>query len=224
MDKKTKDIPTIDRSKLYPLQEAVELLPQISTSKFVGSVDADIVLNLTTKQLKETVRGSLTFPHQFGEAKKVIVFADEKDAKTAKAAGAVEAGLQELVKKVEEGKLDFDVVIATPDVMSQIAKLGKVLGPKGLMPTPNNGTVTKDVETAVRSYVSGKQNFKMSEQGVVRGRVAKLDMAPEQIVENIKALLAAITTETRKLSVQPFKRITLSPTMGAGIKVDTNSL
>lgn len=214
----------LDPTKKYTLSEAAELLPILSTSKFVGSVDIDIVLNLTEKQKKESVRGSVSFSNRFGKEVEVIVFADEKESAEALKSGAKAAGLEDLVKKVEDGKIEFDVAIATPTVMAKIAKLGKVLGPKGLMPNPANGTVTADVTKAIESFKGGKQNFKMSEQGVVRMRVAKLDMTAEQIAVNIMDLLKAVFAAARKLNPQPFRQITLSPTMGKGIKLDVTAV
>ncbi|MCA9378823.1 50S ribosomal protein L1 [Candidatus Dojkabacteria bacterium] len=214
----------LDPTKKYSLAEAAELLPTLSTSKFVGSVDIDIVLNLTEKQKKESVRGSVVFSNRFGKEVTAIVFADEKDSAAALKAGAKAAGLEDLVKKVEDGKIEFDVAIATPAVMPKIARLGKVLGPKGLMPNPANGTVTADIAKAIESFKGGKQNFKMSEQGVIRMRVAKLDMSAEQIAANIMDLLKVVFVAARKLNPQPFKRITLSPTMGKGIKLDIAAL
>ncbi len=222
---KTKQLPAnYDKTKLYTVAQAAELLPQLSTSKFVGSVDIDIVLNLTEKQLKETVRGSVVFPHQFGKEVKVLVFAEEKDAKAALAAGADFAGLEDMMEKVEKGTLQFDVVIATPAVMPKIAKLGRVLGPKGLMPNPANQTVTADVVKTLASYKAGKQDFKMSEQGAIRGKVAKVDLTPEQITANINAFLKSVLNEAKKLSGQPFKKVTLSPSMGAPVKVDVATI
>jgi large subunit ribosomal protein L1 len=222
---KTKQLPeNYDRTKQYTVAQAAELLPKLSTSKFAGSVDIDVVLSLSEKQLKETVRGSVVFPHQFGKEVKVLVFAEEKDAKAALEAGADFAGLEDLMDKVEKGTLEFDVVIATPAVMPKIAKLGRVLGPKGLMPNPANQTVTPDVVKAIASYKAGKQDFKMSEQGAIRGKVAKVDLAPEQIAANINAFLKSVYNEAKKLNGQPFRKITVSPTMGSPVKIDVTTV
>lgn len=206
--------------KRYSLDEAVALLPELSTSKFVGSVDIDIVLNANDKQKKEAIRGSVVFSHKFGEEVKVVVIAEEKEAKEALQAGANEAGLEDMIKKIEDGKVEFDVVIATPSVMIKAARLGKVLGPRGLMPNPANETVTADVAKAVGNFKSGKQNFKMNDQGVVRMRTAKLDQTPEQIKQNVSDLLKAVQIAARKLGAQPFRKITLSPTMGKAVRLD----
>lgn len=213
-----------DSQKHYTIEEACELLPQLSTSKFEGSVDVDVILKKGKKKNQEAIRGSVVFPHGFGEKKRVILFGDEQSAKEAKAAGAIEAGLDELITKVEKGSIDFDVVLATPDVMPKIAKLGRYLGPKGLMPNPSNGTITKDVKNTVGAYLSGKQDFKMNEQQAVRGRVAKLGMKPAEIADNLVAFLKNVANEGRKIDPQPFTKIVVSPTMGKGVKLDINSV
>jgi large subunit ribosomal protein L1 len=160
-----------------------------------------------------------------GEDKKVIVFCEEKDEKAAKEAGAYKVGLETLMEELLKGNGDFDIVIATPAVMPKIVRLGKVLGPKGLMPNPKNGTVTDDLAKAVSSFKGGKMNFKTAtDQGVIRTKVAKLDMKAEEIHENVMELLKAVANETRKFALNPFKKITLSPTMGAGVKLDTNDI
>lgn len=220
MKKQTTQPEGFDAQKQYTIAEAADILPALSTSKFVGSVDIDIVLNLNDKQKKETIRGSVVMPYSYGTAKKVIVFAEEKDQALAKEAGADRVGLQDLLKDVEADKVEYDVVIATPTVMAQIARLGKVLGPKGLMPNPSNETVTADVAKAVKNYKSGKQDFKMSEQGTIRTKVAKLDMEPAKIAENMTAFVKAVYQEAKKTGGSPFKKITVSPTMGKAVKLN----
>jgi large subunit ribosomal protein L1 len=213
----------INTTKTYTLEEASKLLPELSTSKFVGSVDIDIVLNLKEKQKKEIVRGGVTLPHSMGDTKTVAVICDEKDEKLALEAGADAAGVK-VVEEILKGKL-FDVIIATPAMMAQIAKAAKILGPKGLMPNPKNGTVTADVSKAVTSFKAGRLNFKsVADQGAIRLKVAKVDMGAEKIQENIVALLKAIHSEAKKLASNPFKRVTVSPTMGAGLKLDVNDI
>ena len=222
---KQKQLPAnYDRQQEYSLAEAAQLLPELSTSKFAGSVDIDIVLNLSEKQRKETLKGSITLPHQFGELKKIIVFAEEAEAKAAEKAGAVAAGLEELMQKVEDNKVEYNIVLATPSVMGKIAKLGKVLGPKGLMPNPANGTITSDMKATISSYQAGKMDFKMSEQGAIRGRVAKVDMTPEQISENILTYIRGVADAAKKFGSQPIRKITLAPTMGAPVKLGVSQL
>lgn len=207
------------------LSEAAKFLKPASKSKFVGSVDIDILLNLKEKQKKEVIRGSVVFPNSFGEDKKVIVFCEEKDVKKALSLGAAKAGLEDLMEEVLKGFTSFDIVVATPAVMPKIVKLGKVLGPKGLMPNPKNGTISTDLEKTIESFKSGKINFKSTpDQATIRLKVAKVDMEPEKIAENITALLKAVFIEVKKLSPNPFKKIVVSPTMGSGIKLDINDI
>ena len=207
------------------IDSAAELLPKLSTSKFIGSVNIDIVLNLKESQKKEVVRGSINLPFSFGDEKKVIVFCEEKDEAAALKAGAIKAGLNKLVDEVVGGFSDFDIVVATPSAMPQMVKLGKVLGPKGLMPNPKNGTITTDIVKSIQSFKAGRINFKSTpDQGVIRLKVAKVDMPKDQIKENTVAVLKAVFGEAKKLSSSPFKKITLSPTMGAGVKLDVNDI
>lgn len=214
----------INTNRTYTVEEAAKLLPEVSTSKFPGSVDIDIVLNLKEKQKKEIVRGSVTLPHSMGDTKKVAVVCDEKSEKAALDAGADMAGVK-VVDAILSGEATFDVIIATPAMMGQIAKAAKVLGPKGLMPNPKNGTVTMDIAKAVQSFKAGRLNFKsIPDQGAIRLKVAKVDMPADSINENIMALLKAVHSEAKKLSSNPFKRVTVSPTMGAGLKLDVNDI
>lgn len=215
----------IDTTKTYTIDQAADLMPKLSSSRFVGAVNVDIVLNLKEKQKKESIRGSVTLPNSMGDEKKVVVICDEKDAKIALAAGADKAGLDDLVEEMVKGTVQFDIVIATPMAMPKMVKLGKVLGPKGLMPNPKNGTVTTDVEKTVQSFKAGKLNFKSTpDQGVIRMKVAKVDMTPEQIKANLVTLLKEVFSEAKKYAANPFKKVIVSPTMGAGVKLDVNDI
>jgi len=212
-------------NKKYSLKEAVEILPSLSKSKFIGSVDIDILLNLKDKQKKESIRGSVDMPNKFGEDKSIIVFCNEKDVAGAKAAGAKEAGLEDLKEKVIKNEIKFDIVMATPDVMAKIIELGKVLGPKGLMPNPKNGTVTSNISEAIKSFSAGKMNYKMiQDQGTIKTRVAKLDMKPEEIQANLIAFLKSVFNETKKFGANPFKKVLLKPTIGSGLSLDVNDI
>ncbi len=207
------------------LDTALDLLPKVNKGKFVGSVDLDVVLRLKENQKKESVKGSVVFPNQFGGDKKIIVLCEEKDVAKALKAGATMAGLDDVKKKLMDGFGDFDVLIATPAVMPKIVELGKVLGPKGLMPNPKNETITTDIEKTIGSFMSGKMSYKMeSGQGVIRVRVGKTDMAKEQLEQNIVTMLKTIMNDTRKFNANPFKKVVLTSSMGAGIKVDTNDI
>jgi len=207
------------------IDEAIKLLPEVSKSKFVGSVDIDIVLNLKEKQKKEVVRGSVTLPHSLGDEKKVIVLCEEKDEKSALEAGAIKAGLDSVVEELMNGFGDFDIVIATPSIMPKIVRLGKVLGPKGLMPNPKNGTITTEVGKTVESFRAGKMNFKSAQdQATIRLKIAKVDMKADFIKDNLIAVLKAVQSETKKLTGTPFKKVTLSPTMGSGLRLDISDI
>lgn len=205
--------------KQYSVEEAGELLPKLSTSKFVGSANLDIVLSLKEKHANESIRGSIVFPNQFGGEKKVLVFAEGAQADEAKKAGADFVGMDDLVAKVTEGWMDFDVVIATPAAMPKIARLGKVLGPRQLMPNPKTGTVTANVENAVKMYKSGKMDFKMDAGKTIKLRFAKLDMSPEQITANLRTALDAVKGETKRFGLGVLRKILVSPTMGPGFEV-----
>jgi large subunit ribosomal protein L1 len=213
-------------SEVKPLEEALKLLTKVSTSKFTGSVDIDILLNLKENKKNESIRGSVSLPHQLGETKQVIVFCEPEVVEIALKAGAVDAGLEDLIEKVLENKVEYDIVLATPTVMPKIAKLGKVLGPKGLMPSPKNGTITTDIEKAVKSFKSGRINFRMTQgQNAIRAKVGKLDMPIENLKDNILEFVKAISTEVKGMTGTPFLRqLVLKPTMGPSLKVDINDI
>lgn len=214
----------IDRSKLYPIEEAVSLVKKASTSKFVGSVDIDILLNLAGSKKQESIFGSVVLPNKFGADTKVAVIADGEAQTRAKEAGADKVGYKELIKEISDGVIDFDVLIATPDVMRDLAKLGRVLGPKNLMPSPKNETVTNDVEKAIETYKAGKLNFKMSDQKTIRNKVGDVSMDEKALQDNVVSFVKEVYESAKKLGIQPFKKITLSPTMGKGIKVEISSI
>ncbi|GAB4285834.1 MAG: 50S ribosomal protein L1 [Candidatus Dojkabacteria bacterium] len=212
-------------NKTKSIADGVKIALETVSVKFTPSIDIDIVLNLKDKQKKESIRGSVDLPVTFGKEKRVVVLTTPNNVEAAKKAGAVEAGLDDLKQKILNGKIEFDVIIATPDVMPKIVELGKVLGPRGLMPNPKNGTVTNDIEKAVDSFKGGKVNFKMEQgQGVIRAKVGQADMKPEEIVQNIEAFLKAVATEAKKIVGQPFKKVTISTTMGHGIRIDFSDI
>lgn len=222
---KKENIVSVDTKKLYTIKECSETLPKISSSKFIGSIDIDIVLNLKQKNLKDTVRGSIVFPNQVGEEKKIYVLCEEKDEKKALESGADKVGLNEIEAEIMNGNINFDVLIATSSVMPKIVKLAKTLGPKGLMPNPKNGTVTDDMEKAIQSFKSGKVNFKTAQdQPVIRLKVGNLQMNAQQLEENITEAIKSVYSEAKKYNTIPFKKITLSPTIGAGLKLDISDI
>lgn len=201
-------------------------LSKESGRKFVESVDIAINLNIDAKQSDQNVRGSVLLPAGSGKEVKVAVFtADEAKKKEALEAGAAFAGLEELVAKVEAGDLGFDYCIATPDVMAKIGKIAKVLGPRGLMPSPKNGSVTADVKKAVEEALKGKVNFKNDKAGIVHCLVGKVDFAAEKLVENINEILKVIKDSKPEAAKGRFiKRVHLSSSMGSGVEVSLEAL
>jgi large subunit ribosomal protein L1 len=201
------------------LADAVKKLKTF-TAKFDQTVECVMHLGIDTKQADQLVRGSLSLPHGIGKAKRVIAFCDESDAEAAKAAGAIEAGADDLIKKVTDGWLDFDVAIAHPKVMGKAGKLGRVLGPQGKMPSPKNGTVTADITTAIKEFAAGKVEFRNDTGGNVHVVAGKLSFDDQKLIDNIEALL----THIKKVKPAATKgtyilKITLSATMSPGLGV-----
>jgi large subunit ribosomal protein L1 len=201
------------------LAEAVKKLKTF-TAKFDQTVNCVMHLGIDTKQADQLIRGSLSLPNGIGKAKRVIAFCDESDAAIAMAAGAIEAGVDDLVKKVEGGWSDFDVAIASPKVMGKVGKLGRVLGPQGKMPSPKNGTVTADIKTAVTEFAAGKVEFRNDAGGNVHVVVGKQSFDEQKLIENIEAILAHIK-KIRPVSAKGtyIKKMTLSATMSPGVQV-----
>ena len=217
-----KNLEQVDREKHYALNEAVQLLSQLSGAKFDESVDVAIRLGVDPKQTDQGVRGAVGLPHGTGKTVRIAVFARGAKADEAKAAGADLIGGDDLVEKVLGGFIDFDKVVATPDMMAQVGKLGKVLGPRGLMPNPKLGTVTMDVTKAVKELKAGKVEFRIDKAGIVHASVGKKSFAAEKIRENAQVLIDAIIKAKPQGAKGVYLRsITLSSTMGPGIKVDT---
>lgn len=214
-----------EKEKSYGIIEAVEVLKSSPSAKFDESIEIALRLGVDPKKSDQQVRSTVFLPHGTGKTIRVVVLAKGDKAKEAKDAGADEAGDQELIDKIKGGWTDFDAVIATPDMMREVGKLGKVLGPRGLMPTPKAGTVTTDVKKAVEDLKKGKIEFKVDKSGVVNNFVGKLSFSKEQIVENIESLLSAISKTKPSSSKGQFLRsLFVSSTMGAGLKIDINSL
>src|SRR3989338_4389781 len=187
-----KNLEQVDREKHYALNEAVQLLSQLSGAKFDESVDVAIRLGVDPKQTDQGVRGAVGLPHGTGKTIRVAVFARGAKADEAKAAGADLIGGDDLVEKVLGGFIDFDKVVATPDMMAQVGKLGKVLGPRGLMPNPKLGTVTMDVTKAVKELKAGKVEFRIDKAGIVHAAVGKKSFGPQKIKENVEAVIDAL--------------------------------
>ena len=214
-----------DKHKLYPLTEAIELIKKMSYAKFDETVDAAVKLGVNPKYADQMVRGSVVLPHGTGKEVKVLVFAKGEKEKEAKEAGADYVGLDEYVEKIKNGWLEFDKVVATPDVMSVVGRLGKILGPRGLMPNPKLGTVTFDVKNAIKEIKAGKVDFRVDKAGIIHAPVGKVSFPTEHLVENVKALISEL------LRLKPasakgtyLKSLTLSSTMGPGVKVDLKTV
>ena len=215
----------VDYERAYPIGEAVALLNEISGSKFNESLDISVNLGIDPKKSDQTVRGATSLPHGSGKEIRVAVFAQGANADKAQEAGADIVGFEDLAEEIKKGELDFDVLIATPDSMRLVGQLGKVLGPRGLMPNPKTGTVTADVATAVSNAKSGQIQFRADRGGIVHGSVGKLGFDPLQIKENIEALISDLRKAKPASAKGVFlKKITLSSTMGPGLVIDEASI
>ncbi|MBI5966983.1 MAG: 50S ribosomal protein L1 [Deltaproteobacteria bacterium] len=215
----------IDRGARYELDAAVTLLKDTARAKFDESVDMAIRLGVNPKHADQMVRGTVVLPHGVGKTVKVLVFAKGEKEKEAKEAGADFVGAEDLVEKITGGWIDFDKAIATPDIMSTVGRLGKILGPRGLMPNPKVGTVTFDVGRAVRELKAGRVEFKVDKSGIVHTTVGKVSFAAEKLKENLLTLMDVIIRAKPASSKGTYLRsVTISTTMGPGIKLDPNAL
>lgn len=211
----------VDRSKLYDPKEALELVKSIATAKFDETVEAAFRLGIDTKKADQQVRGAVVLPHGTGKTKRVLVFAKGEKAKEAQQAGADFVGDDDLIQKVQDGWLDFDVVVATPDMMGQVGRLGRILGPKGLMPNPKTGTVTFEVEKAVKEIKAGKIEYRADKAGNVHAAIGKVSFTTEQLLENLNALAEALIKAKPAAAKGTYmKSITVSSTMGPGVPVN----
>lgn len=223
--KRQKQIAPLVSAKAYTLSEAIETLQKCPPVKFDQTVEVAIKMGVDSKRSDQQVRGTVVLPFGTGRSKTVLVFAQGEKVNEALKAGAEFAGGAELIEKVKGGWTDFDVVISTPDMMREVGKLGKVLGPKGLMPTPKGGTVTLDVATAVKEFKGGKVEFKLDKHGVIAGGMGKLSFAKESLVENIKTLLLAIyRAKPASAKGQYFETFSVSSTMGPGLCIDLREI
>ncbi|MCX8103696.1 MAG: 50S ribosomal protein L1 [Candidatus Bipolaricaulota bacterium] len=215
----------VDRTKFYAVDEAVKLMKECATAKFDESADAVFRLAVDPKKNEHRIRGTVTLPYGTGKAVTVLAFAKGDKLKEAQEAGADFVGGEDLVKKIEEGWMEFDRVVATPDMMGVVSKLGKVLGPRGLMPSPKSGTVTPDIGTAVKELKRGKLEFRLDEYGNVHSTFGRCSFSAERLKENLVALAAAVLDEKpADIKGRFIKSITISSTMGPGIKVDPDDL
>lgn len=206
------------------LAEAVKLAKKGSYSKFNGTLELHVSITVPKEKDAKSIKGSIALPFPMEKKVRIAVFTTPENVEAAKAAGAEKVGLEDLVKEIKAGKIDFDVAIATPDVMPKIAVLGKELGPKGLMPNPRNGTVATDVAKAVAEYKKGKSNFACDDSGVMHFVIGKVDIDDAKVVENAQACLAKVAEIMAKPLAQLVKTVYVAPTMGPSAKVDTASL
>ena len=215
----------LDRAKIYPVEEAVALLKDVSCAGFQESVDVAVNLGVDPRKSEQTVRGATTLPHGSGKTVRVAVFAQGEAAEAAEAAGADVVGLEDLAERVKGGETDFDVVIASPDAMRVVGALGRILGPRGLMPNPRTGTVTEDVGGAVEKAKAGQVQFRADRSGIVHGSVGTTGFEPWRVRENVQALLDDLKkAKPDSAKGQYVKKITLSTTMGPGLRIDEASL
>lgn len=215
----------IDRSKAYSIEEAVELVKKIDYTKFDGTVDVAFRLGVDVKKADQQIRGAVVLPNGTGKTQRVLVFAKGEKAKEAEAAGADYVGDTEYINKINQGWLDFDVVVATPDMMGEVGKLGRTLGPKGLMPNPKTGTVTFDVEKAVNEIKAGKVEYRADKAGIVHVPIGKVSFAEEKLVENYNTILETLVKAKPASSKGKYmKSVTVSSTMGPGVKVETTGI
>ncbi len=217
-----KGIEGLDRLKLYTLNQAVELLGKFPKAKFVETVDLSFKLGIDPKQSDQMIRGTVPLPHGSGKVVRVLVFAKPGDAaEAARAAGAEYVGFEDMIKKCTEGWAEFDVAIATTEAMSEVRKLGKVLGPRGLMPNPKTGTVTDDTGKAVREVKAGRVEFKTDKGGNVHVVVGKASFTPQQLEENARAVIETVH-KARPAGVKGhfIENVTISATMSPGVRID----
>src|SRR5579872_4329188 len=215
----------VDREKLYPLTEAVKMVKERAKAKFDETVEIAMNLGVDPRHADQQVRGVVNLPNGTGRTQRVAVFARGAKADEAKAAGADVVGAEDLVEKVQGGTIDFDRVVATPDLMPLVGRLGKVLGPRGLVPNPKVGTVTMDVTTAVKGAKGGSVEFRVEKAGIVQAGVGKASFSEEKLVENIRAFADAVQkSRPAGAKGQFINRVAISSTMGPGVKVDPTSL
>jgi large subunit ribosomal protein L1 len=215
----------VDSTKLYPLADALALVKQCATAKFDESIDVAVQLGIDAKKSDQVVRGAVVMPAGTGKTKRVAVFAQGAKADEARAAGADIVGMDDLAAEIKAGKMDFDVVIASPDTMRIVGTLGQVLGPRGLMPNPKVGTVTPDVAQAVRNAKAGQVQFRVDKAGIIHGTIGRRSFESDKLVDNLRALIDALNKAKPSSSKGIYlRKVALSSTMGIGVRVDTASI
>ncbi|WP_062305115.1 50S ribosomal protein L1 [Alicyclobacillus sendaiensis] len=211
----------VDRDKLYDVDEAMDLVKKTATAKFDETVEVAVRLGVDPKKQDQQVRGAVVLPHGTGKTPRVLVFAKGEKAREAQEAGADFVGDEDLIQKISQGWLDFDVAVATPDMMPAVGRLGRILGPRGLMPNPKTGTVTFDVARAVNEIKSGKVEYRLDKAGIIHCPIGKASFEKEQLVENFRALMSALVKAKPPAAKGTYVRgVTVSSTMGPGIRVN----
>ena len=215
----------VDRSKLYDINEAVALAKQTSTVKFDATVEVAFKLGIDTRKNDQQIRGAVVLPNGTGKTQRVLVFAKGEKLKEAEAAGADYVGDADYINKIQQGWFDFDVIVATPDMMGEVGKLGRVLGPKGLMPNPKTGTVTFDVTKAVEEIKAGKVEYRADKAGIIHAPIGKASFENEKLVENFNAVFEAIQKAKPSAAKGTYmKSVNVTTTMGPAVKVDPSSV
>lgn len=218
----TQALAKVDRQAYYAIEDAVKMMKDISFAKFDETIELSVKLNMKKSQ---SVRDTMVLPHQFAEEKKVLVFAKGEKAEEAKEAGAAYVGDVDLVEKIRGGWLDFDVAVATPDMMKDVGRLGPILGRRGLMPNPKTRTVTFDIKEALAELKQGRVEFRSDKTGVVHLAIGKVSMEPDQVAENLRLVVKEIIRKRPSDAKGEFVRsVVISPTMGPGVKVDARGL
>jgi large subunit ribosomal protein L1 len=215
----------VDSNKLYPLTDALAIIKECANAKFDESIDVAIQLGVDAKKSDQVVRGAVVMPNGTGKTKRVAVFAQGAKAEEAKAAGADIVGMDDLAAEIKGGKMDFDVVIASPDAMRVVGTLGQVLGPRGLMPNPKVGTVTPDVAQAVRNAKAGQVQFRVDKAGIIHGTIGRRSFDADKLQGNLAALIDALNKAKPATSKGVFlRKVAVSSTMGVGVRVDTQTI
>lgn len=215
----------VDPDKLYALSEAMTLVKEVNTTKFNASVDVHVRLGVDPRKADQALRGTVSLPHGTGKTKRVLVFCTPDKVEEAKAAGADHVGLDDYIQKVTEGWMDIDVIIATPNVMAQLGKVARVLGPRGLMPNPKTGTVTTDIANAVSEVKKGKIAFRVDKFGIIHASIGRVSFTPEQLTENAHELVSTLVKMKPSSSKGIYmKTVSVASTMSPGISVDPKSI
>ncbi len=215
----------IDATKQYELAEAMNMVKDVNTTKFDASVDLHVRLGIDPRKADQALRGTVTLPHGTGKTKRVLAFVTPDKEEEARAAGADYVGLDDMIQKVTDGWTDFDVVIAMPQVMAKVGRLGRVLGPRGLMPNPKTGTVTQDVGTAVTDVKGGKIAFRVDKYGIIHASIGRISFTPDKLTDNANELLATLQRMKPSSAKGTYmKSVTVASTMSPGIKVDPRTI